>query len=243
VSIGAWLLAIAAFLFGWKIGVAALLVALAIYLAANWWERRRRRIELYYELPGQAAQASLDLIGAFNHLAGCETVEVLRGSLERSELAVRTSVAKIGEGQPPWVVTNVAVPQFAWEDRAIYFLPDGVLYYDKSGAAQFEYSALQLSAGTTEVPQDHVPRDGKQVSVTWKHIKQDGTADRRFKDNPERPICEFGTLGIHVDTGLKVLLTTSNPAAPAAFVAAMQPLCTASPELAEQLQPVIGMPG
>lgn len=60
------------------------------------------------------------------------------------------------------------------------------------------------------VEEERVPSDAKIVDRTWAKVNKNGSPDRRFKDNYEIPICQYGELEMKSNTGLHEAYAFSN---------------------------------
>jgi hypothetical protein len=47
-----------------------------------------------------------------------------------------------------------------------------------------------------------VPKDANVIDYTWAKVNKNGTRDKRFKDNYQIPICQFGQIELSSNTGL-----------------------------------------
>jgi len=71
------------------------------------------------------------------------------------------------------------------------------IQFQKSGVGAVEYKNLSLEVADTRFHEDGVvPRDATIVGNTWRFVNNNGTPDRRFKDNKEIPICRYSNLQV-----------------------------------------------
>ena len=215
-------------------GVAFVILGCFIPVVAGviWWEMKRRTIDVSYDLAGSDLDRFQALVLAMNHLALSQMVWGLFetravGPGHESKLnagagsLVQRGSIKIGEGKPPWMRTNISIPVVQFAGKSFYFLPDCLLVYDTSGVAAVEYATLQVHAGTTRfIEETTLPQDSQVVDHTWKYPNKNGGPDKRFRDNLELPICQYGQLGLSTPKGFSVELMTSRMDAPAKFVEA-----------------------
>ncbi len=52
------------------------------------------------------------------------------------------------------------------------------------------------------IEEESVPADARIVGTTWEKVNRDGSRDRRFADNRELPIVEYGALTLRSPTGI-----------------------------------------
>ncbi len=72
---------------------------------------------------------------------------------------------------------------------------------------------------------NQVPTDAEIVHKTWLHVNKNGSPDRRYKNNPEIPVCKFASLTLKSETGLneKFLLSSYRKSEP--FGVALRDYC------------------
>lgn len=94
----------------------------------------------------------------------------------------------------------------------IQFYP-GVLLMESSKKefALIDYLTINVDFGTTRFVEDErVPNDTKVVGSTWYKVNKDGSPDRRFAQNFEIPIVEYGFLRFTSPLGLYEEFLVSN---------------------------------
>jgi tetratricopeptide (TPR) repeat protein len=70
---------------------------------------------------------------------------------------------------------------------------------------------------TRFIESDNVPSDSRKVGSTWQYVNKNGSPDRRFKNNYQIPIMEYGEIFI-TGKGLTISLHISKLEAAFAFV-------------------------
>src|SRR5439155_600013 len=95
----------------------------------------------------------------------------------------------------------------------LFLYPGFILYRAaKTAFSVIDYHDVNLKCGLVSFSEDKsVPSDAKVVSQTWAKVNKDGSRDRRFADNYQIPIVEYGTLTVKSDTGLWEEFQISNP--------------------------------
>jgi hypothetical protein len=86
----------------------------------------------------------------------------------------------------------------------LYLFPLFVVYFaGEQSFALLEYKDIQFVCDTTHFHEEEaVPGDSKVVGTTWAKTNKDGSQDRRFKENYQIPIAEYGKLVFRSSTGL-----------------------------------------
>lgn len=127
-------------------------------------------------------------------------------------------MARAGTLRIPRVATNLSVVGIDVGEIKLFFLPDMVLYLQGNTFASISYGTLTVRQGTTRFIEDgSVPSDAVVVGQTWKYVNKNGGPDRRFKDNRQLPIAQYGVLEFISSGGLNIHLNTSSAEKAAAF--------------------------
>lgn len=112
---------------------------------------------------------------------------------------------------PFFVESNVQPFGLKLRKQKVYFLPDKVLVVSKMNVGAISYSDVDMGFGTTRfVETDPVPKDAKVVGQTWLKVNKNGTPDKRFKNNRQVPVCEYGEVLVKSGAGLHIELMCSN---------------------------------
>ena len=121
-------------------------------------------------------------------------------------------VCKIEKGAPYYIKTNVETIQIVLHNRErLIILPDKVFFVRKNKVGLIDYSDFKITTSSTRfVETEAVPKDAKVVDYTWQYVNNNGTPDRRFKNNRRLPICLYGQVFLRSDSGLNVELQISN---------------------------------
>ena len=101
----------------------------------------------------------------------------------------------------------------------IFLFPLFVVYFaDDQTFALLEYKEVQFFSGTTRFHEEEgVPADSQVVGKTWAKTNKDGMPDRRYNENYEIPIAEYGRIVFKSSTGLNEEYMVSNVANCQAF--------------------------
>lgn len=114
--------------------------------------------------------------------------------------------------KPPFFIKpNVKIFGLQLRKQQLFFLPDKLLVVSGTKVGAVNYNEIRMGLGTTRFIEDGVvPKDTKVVGKTWLKVNKNGTPDKRFKDNRQVPICEYGAIVIESGTVLYVELMCSN---------------------------------
>ncbi len=124
---------------------------------------------------------------------------------------VKRKRAKAGKVSFFWMSCNIGFYGISSKHVRLVFLPGGLLLRRRVRYAFLPYSALDAQYGTTSfIESGRVPRDTRLLYYTWQYVNKNGTADRRFKNNRQIPVVEYGELTLSSANGLHILLQISN---------------------------------
>jgi DNA polymerase-3 subunit epsilon len=194
-------------------------IPLAIWLNAK--DKARRTVVAFYDVNDAAATSFQALVDSFPLLRSCTAQwrVVAAGSIDTpyqqkthagaSSLLRRIRGIADFEG-PPVLASNIAIPTLHSSGRTVYFLPDRILVRDKRRYADISYTDCKASAApTTFIEDGGVPPDAKQVSTTWQYVNKSGGPDRRFKNNRQLRVMEYGELTLSTQSGFRFRWQTS----------------------------------
>jgi hypothetical protein len=104
----------------------------------------------------------------------------------------------------------------------MYIYPGFILYRaSKQAFALIDSRDVQLRFVSTQFTEtDPVPSDSQIIGRTWAKCNKDGSPDRRFRDNYQIPIANYGTLLFSTADGLDVRYIFSNAGKAEEFVKA-----------------------
>ncbi|MDE3198815.1 MAG: DUF4236 domain-containing protein [Acidobacteriota bacterium] len=190
--------------------------------------RESRKTRLFYEL-GPQEQGRFSVVRqALAHLAGSHTIWRIEGESSNNDWKrnagasslVRRSLASIVRVMPERVEANVEVYSLNLGQIRLFFLPDLILYWQMGSFGAVAYDALRIQQSITRFVEDGaVPADSTIVGQTWRYVNRSGGPDRRFNNNRQLPIAQYGVLVFSSSHGLNIHLNTSSAQASAAFAA------------------------
>lgn len=95
----------------------------------------------------------------------------------------------------------------------LYLYPGFLLVYEsKSDFAIISYNDLKINFRKTRfIESEQVPSDSKIVDKTWSKVNKDGSPDKRFANNYQIPIVEYGEIHLTSLSGLNEIYCFSNP--------------------------------
>jgi hypothetical protein len=124
---------------------------------------------------------------------------------------VRRVPISVGPSNPPHVETNLAVPCINIGSAKLFFLPDVILYLERGTYGGIAYDDFRVEQHITRFIEDEqVPTDATIVDRTWRYVNKNGGPDRRFNNNVQLPVVQYGALLLISSQGLNIQLNTSN---------------------------------
>ena len=209
---------------------AVLLGAIGLFVAGVFVHSRNaatRTSRLFYEL-GESEQKKYNLVHeALAHLAKSNRVWRVEGKSATSDWKrnagasslVRRVPISVGCSNPKRVETNVAVPCIHMGSMRLFFLPDVILYWEAGTFGAIAYHDFRVEQSLTRFIEDgYVPADATVVDRTWRYVNKNGGPDRRFNNNAQLPVAQYGVLILASSRGLNIHLHTSSAQASLAVV-------------------------
>ena len=183
---------------------------------------------LTYQMETEASGEYSRIQTAFRYLSSCERIWSLDASAHNADVkyhaGAATSFARTLStprlARPPKVQCNLEVPCIKAGKTSLYFFPDRLLVYDSNEVGAVSYQALEMDSTVMRfVESERVPRDAEKIGTTWQYVNKKGGPDRRFRNNREFPLMQYGLLALVRSSGLKALFMCSSPGATAGFCA------------------------
>jgi hypothetical protein len=180
---------------------------------------KNRASRLFYELDEVESRRFQTIQEAQTHLAASHRIWRIEGQSATSDWKrnagasslVRRFPISTNCSNPPRVETNLATPCVNLGRARLYFLPDIVLYWEHGTFGAISYDDFQVEQSLTRFIEDGpVPADATVVDQTWRYVNKGGGPDRRFNNNVQLPVVQYGVLLLKSSRGLNIHLNTSN---------------------------------
>lgn len=203
----------------WEVLVVPVLI---IGAAVTWWVRRidtrSRTTHLHYELDEQVTQQHTAIQGSLHALAQAQALwrVISHQSADWKQHAGASSLISrnrslVDKAKPPYITTNVPVPNIAVGPIKLFFFPDRLLVWQQGRYGVVSYESLMVSVDSVRFVEDGlVPGDATIIGQTWQHPNKSGGPDRRFSSNRQIPIARYGTLELTSPTGLNLHFQVSS---------------------------------
>lgn len=207
-----------------------------IAIATIWlymWDDARRAVVLFYDLDNSAQKTYESVLTAFEKLEGCRKswrIQAQGQILSRKHhggagISIKREAAALSIGNLKSIRCNIDVPRLKAGPINFYFYPDKLLIENSGRIAACSYESLNISSKSTQFIEDgSVPADSKVVGHTWRFVNKNGGPDRRFNNNRQLPIAEYGEISLTTPQGVRELYQFSQPTASREFESVMQHL-------------------
>lgn len=184
------------------------------------WDRARRTTRIIYDVDNpEIVQRLVLATEVARQLAGCSRLWHIYYAVATSDwkrnagasTLLKRTVTRCAPGALPLFEMNIDTWCVPIGPQRLLFLPDRLLVWDGQHLAALPYEQLQVRARATSFIEERGegPPDGRIVDTTWRYVRRDGGPDRRFNNNAELPIMEYGELELVSPGGLRLVLQTS----------------------------------
>jgi hypothetical protein len=179
----------------------------------------RKVVHLTYDLYPQAQGRYQQLTEILQTLGTCRGLWRIVGQSTNTNLkyhagathSVQRARATSRFGFPKGLEANVKITELGLGDQQLYFLPDRVLVHSAAAVGAIEYPEILCDARATAFIEDEaVPADAKVLRTTWRYTNRDGGPDKRFANNQQLPVVQYGEIGLRSTTGMDFLLQASS---------------------------------
>ena len=193
----------------------AILAVLGVILAI--YNKNNQTISLDYELSDDAKE---ELEVTNNLLKGImesdavwlvsEVEEARAGDEERMRIIDRTPI-NFYKGTDEAIEANVDTYTLDAGKLKLIFLPDAIFIKQNGKLAAVSFKEVDINLATALFLEDSkIPNDATVLGKTYAHTNKDGSPDKRYKDNPEMTLVEYGVLSIFNHPGLELLIVFSD---------------------------------
>jgi hypothetical protein len=179
----------------------------------------KRTSRLFYELDETERQRYSIVQEALTHLGKSNRIwriEARSATSDWKRNAGASTLVKrvpigVGRSNPARVETNLAIPRIDIGQVRLFFLPDVILYWERGTFGSIGYDDFRVEQSVTRfIENGPVPADATIVDRTWRYVNKSGGPDRRFNNNVQLPIVQYGVLVLTSSRRLNIHLNTSN---------------------------------
>lgn len=179
------------------------------------------RLGTQFEIPDSLKATFSRFSDAFAQLSRCTRIWDTVSRRAINQHAERTLAGRAVERKPvqfrlgrcPVIQSDWQVPHLGNANGGdIYLFPLFIVYFaGEHNFALLEYKEVQFVSSATRFHEEEgVPADSQVVGRTWAKTNRDGSPDRRFKENYEIPVAEYGKIVFQSASGLDEEYMVSN---------------------------------
>lgn len=127
-----------------------------------------------------------------------------------SQSLVVRQLSKVGQMIPNLLKTNVEVWGIDSGNIKLYLLPDLIFVFQNGVYSTIPYDVLKIAFEDFEyVEHETLPQDATVIGQTWKFVRRDGGADRRFNNNRQVPIVRYGMVNLATQSFVVYLIVSN----------------------------------
>ena len=184
-------------------------------------------VEVDFGLGAGALKSYSALIDSFEALGACDAIWDIgaRGRDGAAAESIGRTPVRFSLSDADLVKCRQAVGRMgSAAGRDIYLSPAFVMTGGGADPVRlFEYREFELSLSPTRfIEEDEAPADAEQVGETWKRVKEDGSPDDRFADNPVIPILLYGEMLLRTPASATEAYVVSNYTSAGGFAVALE---------------------
>ncbi|MCI8620338.1 MAG: DUF4236 domain-containing protein [Clostridia bacterium] len=125
--------------------------------------------------------------------------------------SITRNIINIYKGTPWYIKSNIDIYYIIDGNKKIYLTPDRIIVLNGFKAMGCKYNNLDFNIFNSRyVEEGIVPKDAKIISYTWKYVNKNGGPDKRFNNNRQLPICDYGGLAVTSNDGINFRMQCSN---------------------------------
>lgn len=110
--------------------------------------------------------------------------------------------------------TNVIPVVFKFKNFTMAIMPDRLFLKGKSGYSAIRYEDLKIDITAIGfLEKEKKPSDAEVAKTVWLHMNDDGTPDKRYKNNPKVELLKYGKIVITSNNGLNIQFMCSDESA------------------------------
>lgn len=179
----------------------------------------KRTTPLFYELEQDALNkftAVQQACEVLSHSARIWRIQTEQPTGDRRRNAGASSLltrhpVSVSRQSPPFIATNVDVWSVKLNDFTLFLMPDYIFVLQNGKYGAVAYDSLRIAFSPTRFIEDQaVPPDAQVVDYTWQYVNKNGSPDRRFSNNRQIPIAQYGFIQFQSHTGMNIHLHASN---------------------------------
>ncbi|WP_297282103.1 DUF4236 domain-containing protein [uncultured Anaerococcus sp.] len=115
------------------------------------------------------------------------------------------------EGTDGSIETNATSYTLESSSMKLIFLPDSLFIKEGSKMTALSFSEINMDLSKEVFLEDEkAPKDATILGKTYEHTNKDGSPDKRYKENRQLNLVEYGVLSLEKSPGLEILIVFSD---------------------------------
>ena len=112
---------------------------------------------------------------------------------------------------PFYLNTKQRILQLKLKEETLIITPGLYLIINKSKVGITDASDItHTSKAAPYAETEDLPKDAQVLEYTWQYVNKDGSKDKRYKQNNQVPICNYGLLKMESENGFQLILLSSS---------------------------------
>ncbi len=186
------------------------IIALPVYSLA-------KRVKVFYDFDEAGTEYVNSLYSAIDALQSCDAIwKVSRAFSSERRISGGASSSldmepiKIKEKTPKFLKTDETCYYIKCRAEEYFILPDMLVVLSKNSLSAIALDDLDILITDTEFVTGTPPKDATILYYTWKFVNNDGSPDRRYKNNVRLSVIQSGQIDFTTTKGLRVRLQLSS---------------------------------
>lgn len=177
------------------------------------------KVSVEYELDDYSRSKYNSIVDSWLSLQTCNRIWQIISESKVSNTKINAGASRnvkrlpftILKKSPSFLKTNIPIVQLKMPKETIILLPDRMLVIKKTKIGAINYDSVNITQNSVSfIETAPVPKDAEIKYYTWQYVNKNGQPDKRFKNNRQLPVCNYGVLNIKSYENLSIELQCSN---------------------------------
>jgi len=126
-------------------------------------------------------------------------------------LNINRVICSIEKSKPFYINGIFDAIQIKLNKEKVILLPEYVLIIKNINIKILSYDDINIhSSHGSFIESESVPKDAIVIRSTWQYVNKNGSPDKRYKDNRQIPVCQYGNVRVSSELGLNIEMYASN---------------------------------
>jgi|GEM_PF-4973838 len=125
--------------------------------------------------------------------------------------SITKHVCTVDKLSPSYIKANTSILRFKLHNQTVYILPDKFIVIKNRIIEFYDITKMDIATSVENQVETHsVPSDATKISSTWLYVNKNGMPDRRFNNNHQVPICQYGVVTVCVNNDFNMQFHVSS---------------------------------